>query len=435
MKLTISSIEIKEGEGFGQHDIFRRKEFGENLRNLIINSEGKSVIALDSKWGEGKSTFIGMWRDHIKYSSPEMKSIYFDAFQNDYHVDPFLALTAELYSLIPSSEGDAQRSFMESASKVGKSLARGGMKLAIRNLSAGLLDGSEADAIKDDISDLLTDEVDSIIEDKIKNYSSDRNEIQNFRGELKLFAKNYGNGSPIVFIVDELDRCKPSFALEILEKIKHLFSVEGIVFLLVTNREQLEETVTAYYGAKDPTDYLHKFVNFWIALPKSEDDHSHVGSTYLRYCLNQMEEDGVTEKNVVTFDTLDQIVRLHRPSLRIIERVLGYVAVCRGMCGREQMSPRYQRLVAFLSFVKAVSPDDLSSPMSFQKLGEYCPSQGGDDTQFYYELDQIRRCIRYELASVQNKRKMLDDKEIQLSPLEETAEPVKRILSWLSVMS
>jgi len=63
MKLTVPKVEIAEDEGFSPEvDIFSRKDFGERLANLVEKSQGNLVIALDAKWGEGKSTFIQMWR-------------------------------------------------------------------------------------------------------------------------------------------------------------------------------------------------------------------------------------------------------------------------------------------------------------------------------------------------------------------------------------
>ena len=68
------------------------------------------------------------------------------------------------------------------------------------------------------------------------------------------------NPPQLIFIIDELDRCKPTFALEIIEKIKHIFSVPGIHFLIVTHLKQLENSVRYSYGADiDSQTDLQKF--------------------------------------------------------------------------------------------------------------------------------------------------------------------------------
>jgi tRNA A37 threonylcarbamoyladenosine biosynthesis protein TsaE len=101
VKLIVPKLEIRNDEGFSQEaDIFSRKDFGERLANLVEQSSGNIVLALDAQWGEGKSTFIKMWRGYIEHKREnKIKSIYFDAFANDYQRDPFLALAAEMYEL------------------------------------------------------------------------------------------------------------------------------------------------------------------------------------------------------------------------------------------------------------------------------------------------------------------------------------------------
>jgi predicted KAP-like P-loop ATPase len=246
MKLYIPEPVIAHDEGFSEKaDIFQRKPFGERLANLVRSCKDGIVIALDAQWGEGKSTFIKMWRGHIGQDAENpIKSLYFDAFANDYQKDPFLALAGELYELVTDEKEEKKKEFKDKAKGVAKSLARGAVKIAVRTISGGIVDGSMIDSAEKDVSELFADQVDSIIADKLENAKKDKLAIENFRGYLEKFAHDHGNGSPIVFIIDELDRCRPDFALDLLEQIKHLFSVKGIVFLLVLNRSALEEIIS-----------------------------------------------------------------------------------------------------------------------------------------------------------------------------------------------
>ncbi|VEP17666.1 conserved hypothetical protein [Hyella patelloides LEGE 07179] len=107
MKLTVPPIQIEPDEGFtSEKDIFCRKDFGQNLLNLITNVDDELVVALDAPWGEGKTTFIKMWQGMLKQE--RIESIYFDAFANDYQKEPFLAIAAEIYSLINWTFGKKQ---------------------------------------------------------------------------------------------------------------------------------------------------------------------------------------------------------------------------------------------------------------------------------------------------------------------------------------
>jgi predicted KAP-like P-loop ATPase len=76
-----------------------------------------------------------------------------------------------------------------------------------------------------------------------------------------------------VFVIDELDRCRPPFAPEVLENIKHLFSVPNIVFILSMNRSQIEESIRCEYGTQvHASKYLQKFVGFGHIFQSREKD-------------------------------------------------------------------------------------------------------------------------------------------------------------------
>lgn len=72
----------------------------------------------------------------------------------------------------------------------------------------------------------------------------------------------------LVIFIDELDRCRPSFALEMLERLKHYFDDDRIIFVVSINKEQLTHTISNYYGVGfDSTGYLNKFFDLEANLP------------------------------------------------------------------------------------------------------------------------------------------------------------------------
>ena len=76
---------------------------------------------------------------------------------------------------------------------------------------------------------------------------------------------------PLVVFIDELDRCRPTYAIELLEVAKHLFAVDGVVFVLGVNRSELAESVKAVYGASfNAEGYLHRFFDIDIRLPSPD---------------------------------------------------------------------------------------------------------------------------------------------------------------------
>lgn len=320
MKLTVPKLKGLEDKGFNPEvDIFLRKDFGERLAGLVEKSHGNIVFALDAEWGEGKSTFIKMWMGHTK---DRIKSIYFDAFANDYQKDPFLTLASEMYALVEDGPDKSKsKEFKEKAGNAVKTLARGGLKIAVRNLSGGILDGTMVDSTGKDISAFLAEQVDGIIEDKLQHITEDKNAIIEFRKYLQKLAKGEEDRPvrPVVFIIDELDRCRPDFALELVEQIKHLFSVPGITFLLVVNKTQLEESVKARYGnGIEATVYLQKFVNVWLSLPRTSGyrfDHQDDGARYIEHVLGSMLDEGERAANEDAKGLLCDLVKTTQPSL------------------------------------------------------------------------------------------------------------------------
>ena len=96
--------------------------------------------------------------------------------------------------------------------------------------------------------------------------------------ELKVCLQNLANSifegcrdKPLIFVIDELDRCRPSYAVELLEVAKHIFAVDHIVFVLAINRTQLAHSIRAYYGHDfDGDGYLKRFFDIDFRLPEPD---------------------------------------------------------------------------------------------------------------------------------------------------------------------
>ena len=92
---------------------------------------------------------------------------------------------------------------------------------------------------------------------------------EDFRARLqrlagKVFDKT---GKPLIYIVDELDRCRPDFAVKVLERIKHLFDIDHVIFVLGIDREQLGRVIQSAYGNIDVENYLLRFIDVDFLLP------------------------------------------------------------------------------------------------------------------------------------------------------------------------
>jgi hypothetical protein len=77
---------------------------------------------------------------------------------------------------------------------------------------------------------------------------------------------------PLFVFVDELDRCRPDYAIRLLEGVKHLFDAQGVCFVFSTNLVQLAASARGVYGGDfDASRYLQRFFAFQFQLPRADD--------------------------------------------------------------------------------------------------------------------------------------------------------------------
>ena len=273
MNIVIPSIIVEDGESF-EKDIFGRSEFGEALSNLVSQSNDELVISLDGRWGEGKSTFVKMWQGMLKNKG--IPSIYIDAFANDYVDDAFIAVASSITAFIDANtlSPDKSNEFKEKAKIVGVQLLSWTAKVGIKAATLGAIKDGDIEELKDIKNDLakgLSNIVGDFVGERLASHSKDIELLESFKkllSEIPSLLSADGD-KPIVIIIDELDRCRPTYAVELVEKIKHLFSVKNVVFVLVMHRKQLEEAIKCVYGKNiDAHTYLQKFINIETTLPK-----------------------------------------------------------------------------------------------------------------------------------------------------------------------
>lgn len=289
------SQEINEDNPFSDDVLKNRKQFGQSLENLINNcgNDQPLVIGLDGQWGEGKTYFLKRWCRDLENN--DKKTIYLDAFQSDYIVDPFFAVISEIYGFLESIQGDNSgelKGKMEELSKktsaVGAFVCKKTVDVVLKKISGGEIGTAEIGEIHDiSSSPLMYELVSEDFKTKYSNYKEFNKDFESFKNCLKECAKlNIEiTGFPIVFIIDELDRCNPTYALELLEKIKHFFSVEGIVFILSMNKAQLVNSIKNIYGIdSDANLYLQKFLTIEAIMPKSLNNQGYSSTHYSKMC-------------------------------------------------------------------------------------------------------------------------------------------------------
>jgi hypothetical protein len=259
MKIRSEDIIVEEKTPFTNCKLEREK-YADILTSLITKYDDGFVLAINNKWGYGKTTFLKMWQQKLK--NLEFETIYFNAWENDFENNPFTAILSELNQKIGGKSQEKFKSILVKASRIITSA----VPSIAEHLAKKYLGISH---IEDLTSDIASSGIE-IFQTEIEDYISRKKSIDDFRKELENYLSEEDfYKRPLVFFIDELDRCRPNYAVEVLENIKHLFSVKGIVFVLSIDKEQLGHAVKGVYGSAEinSDEYLRRFIDLEYSLP------------------------------------------------------------------------------------------------------------------------------------------------------------------------
>ena len=274
-KLSANTREYVGANAF-DNDKLERRQLAEKLTGYLERLNDGAVLAIDAPWGEGKTWFARNWEADLKEKN--YKTIYIDAFEQDYVDEPFILLASELMEIIKENgSANDNKKFKKTATQIAKSTLSIGAKVGI-NLATKVFLGNvdlneEIEKSIEEVGSSSADNISKFIEDKFDNHKNEKEANVEFKKVLNIYSSK--QEKPIVIFIDELDRCKPTFAVSLIERIKHYFDVPNVVFILLLNKEQLENAIKGVYGINtDASKYLDKFINFYFNLPRqNKQDH------------------------------------------------------------------------------------------------------------------------------------------------------------------
>lgn len=370
-------------------DLFNRRELSNKLSGYLDRLKDGAVIGIDAPWGDGKSWFGQNWANQLKSDGYEV--IYLDAFKHDYIEDPFMMIASEIQNLIKKDATLAEE-FKTKAASVMKSLIPLSTKILLNLGGLALLGKTNLSSnIHDSIKDALessSENVESWLEDRIDEYEAEKQNLNSFVETLRRFCKS--QSKPVLFFIDELDRCKPTFAVNLLERIKHFFDVPNLIFIVLTNKSQLEAAICGVYGDQtNANDYLGKFINLYLNLPKSmsydsmseNSNWSYLHKVFQRFTINSQEARGVE----IFIDLMARLATRYNLSLRDLEKAVA-LFMLNGVS-------KYSALIAWPIILKLKYPEIykefLSNPQSaHHKAYEIlAPLRSINNNGYKYELE------------------------------------------------
>lgn len=300
-------------------DKLNRLEIIENLTNILLqlNLENGVVLGLDAGWGKGKTTFVNLWEEYLKQNYQDFNIIKFNAWENDDSGSPLLSFITELDNVFPNNDKFKEK----------------GVKL-VKNISINIFDFF----LKYFSKDVLNKDIIFNLDENLITKEKERKELkENFKKELIGLSKK----KKIIFFIDELDRCKPTYAIELLETIKHLFNIKNCIFVIAWDKLQLSHSIKTVYGNDmDSEGYLRRFIDLDYQLPEPDK------VLYLKLLLTKEQIDN---KYYQTFyEILPVIINVYDLSLRDIDKLIFYLKIHFNRIKIKGVIPVYQYTYSLL---------------------------------------------------------------------------------------
>ena len=315
-----------------ENDLWNRTNLADQLENYISRIKVGATVAIDAEWGAGKSWFVKNWKARLVQK--KFKVIYLNAFTQDYIEDPFLTIAMEIANVLEADQKDIEKiksTIGDAYRAILPNLPLLIFQLAMTFMGAGKMAKQVTEAfenLKDDTgafgeaaAELLNEKLKEHLSAQVDNYENEKKSLEYFKSQLAEITKDLEK--PLVFIVDELDRCKPEFAIRLIERIKHFFDIPKVVFILAVNKKQLEESINSFYGFTSSSKYLEKFIDITVLLKNSDNKELNYENIIMTY----IDKLGINPKINDVINQLNTICIVYNPNSRQLIRIFNKLAL------------------------------------------------------------------------------------------------------------
>lgn len=329
-----------------------RKAYGEFLASYLVEEKDGFVLNLNGKWGTGKTEFLKRMYSHLHTQNHPV--IYIDAWESDFTENPLLVvaseLLAQLKTLLPLKGDDIDKltvylgKFFKGTAIVAGSFI--GEKL-IQDGAAG----------REFVKSFMESSPEDLLDTMRKGYSEQVEAVKDVRTQLEHLAlaleEVHERKLPVMVLVDELDRCRPSYAIEMLEVIKHFFNTKNFVFVVATDTQQLENSINAVYGEKfDSSVYLRRFFNRKAELGEPDIAYyleKHDFTIASNIVVYPDKPAGTTASTVAYY--LAALVKAYNLDLRTVDQVIAKMKACLRTIARDEENSHAVNIFALLTAI------------------------------------------------------------------------------------
>lgn len=247
-------------------DVLNRKDFIDKLIQLVEGFADKKqgcCFGIDGAWGSGKTFVLEKFEGKLKVIQSEETAedkyyvFHYDCWKYDYYEEPAIAIIAAMLDEI-----DRELSlFSKDVEDAGK-VAVETVKTTLKKIASELCKNK----IGIDLVEVASEILDKTDKEKVKDFDS----LYGFKKALEETRKGMqeiANDKTVVIVVDELDRCLPTYSIKVLERLHHIFNgLDNVIVIVSMDKSQLEHSIKAIYGEIDVDTYLRKFISFKVHL-------------------------------------------------------------------------------------------------------------------------------------------------------------------------
>lgn len=334
------------------------------LTTLLSNvgNEDSFVMTVSAPYGGGKTFFVKMWQNYLKEQNGH--TLYYNAWENDFSINPlasFISCFSELDDVDPKLK-DKVKALTTAAQKITLTKIP---EICVRLLGAlckkyldieaqELYDTAKISAEFVDEAEKEVGKLSAKAKIMIANEKELRYAIADFKKKLKELITSFERtnkriSGKLVIFIDDLDRCRPDYAITFLEYIKHLFSIPNCNFVLSVDEDQLISTIEKVYGSKNAEGFLSKIIDFDFNLP-------YPGSVreFIELAIKKLnwESDNIFSSPYQDIDMKEIFILMFEPlvkllslTMRDIEHVLQDLNIIYRSIELEQLAPIHLAIV------------------------------------------------------------------------------------------